>query len=376
MANRPRLCAHCGKLMGIVRECPYCGADNGALTSRLRRALASSSGGGLGVTETLITVNVFLFVAAVFVGGAQSGAGFDVLSPDTEVLFRLGLQYNPAIDAGQWWRLVMMVFLHLGLLHVAFNCYILYFAGRMLEMEYGGRLMFLVYITAGLAGSLASYVAGIGGAGASGAVFGLLGAIIVRRRIVDGNFQHPLTRNLIVLLVLNGVFGLTMPGINNVAHGAGLVAGTAVSWVVTSVRLSRTGALVMAGATWAGVGVTGLAFVMMVLSLFHGSSADFQQAYDCWRKTDAALTHAFAPDLADASLRCLSETGDLEPEANAARDRARSGIDAALRAYDDGDGAGVRRGLQDVRGAVNDFAAWEAGALPRYGLMRTDSIGP
>jgi membrane associated rhomboid family serine protease len=356
--------------MGVVRVCPYCGADSAAVVQRLKRAFASSGSDGLGVTQALITVNLFLFVAAIVVGGTSAGGGFDFFTPNIEVLFRLGLQENHAVDAGQWWRLFLMMFLHLGLLHVAFNCYILYYCGRLLEDEFGGRLLFFVYIVSGLAGSVASYFFNIGGGGASGAVFGLLGAIVTRRRLVDGNFRHPLTQQLLYLLGINVVFGLAMPGINNAAHGGGFLAGAALAWLLTRVRLSRAGAIGFALGTWSAALATAVAFASMVLSLFAGSSGDLRTANACWRDTEIAARGDYVVDLVEGSRRCLAELPRLEGPANTARDAARGAWDIAADAYEEGNAGQMRRAQAAIIQQVAAYFLWENEALPRYGLVK------
>lgn len=369
MGDRPRLCVHCGKLIGLDDECPYCGTDNSAVSSLVRRAMQPAGASGLTVTQAIVTVNVFLYVTALFIGGVGGGAAFDFLSPDIEILFRIGLQDNAAIRHGQWWRLVMMVFLHLGLLHVAFNCYILHFAGQVLEAEYGGRFTFLIYMVSGLTGSAASYVAGIGGAGASGAVFGVLGAIVVRRRMVDGHFDHPITRQLLSLLAINVVFGLVMSAhINHVAHLGGFVAGAGTSAVLTRVSLGKVAAVALAACTWGCVIITGLAFVSMTVNLFNGSREDFMNARACWVDLYEASSAGFEPERTSSIIRCLKDAHPLETPADVARQEALAGLQQALGAYQGGDGAAHSQGLVRTGNALEAYTRWFADALPRYGL--------
>ena len=65
-------------------------------------------------------------------------------STDPEFLLRLGASFGPYTRRGEYWRLVMPMFLHIGLLHLAMNNYSLYVLGRLLEPIYGyGRFAFL-----------------------------------------------------------------------------------------------------------------------------------------------------------------------------------------------------------------------------------------
>jgi membrane associated rhomboid family serine protease len=361
--------------MGVARVCPYCGADSGAVVNRLKAALAPRGSDGIGTTQALITVNVFIYVVAILVGGVGSGGGiFGFLAPDGVMLFRLGSLDPQAVMAGQWWRFILMMFLHGGLLHLAFNCYILGFCGRYLEEEMGGKLLFCVFIATGLTGSLASFLASpASSVGASGAVYGLLGTIVTRRRLVDGDFRNPLTQQLLYLLGINVVFGLAWPGIDHAAHGGGFVGGVLFAWVLTRVRLSRLGAAGLVLGTWLAVVATLAAFAMMIVSLFAGAPSDLMTADQCWRDTELAVRSEYLEDLVDSSVRCLQDLPRLEGEANDARERALLAWGQAVMAYQDGNNSGARAGQISVAVQVKAFFDWEREALPRYGMRLRSS---
>lgn len=378
MSQRPSLCSRCGKLMGTDPVCPHCGADHSGLKGRLMRMAAanrraSGEGDGPSVTGVLVVLNLFFYVSALIVSGTEASGGIDVMGPSREVLFQLGLQFNPAIAAGDWWRLVTMIFLHLGLLHVLFNCYVLWMAGRLVEAEFGPRLMFLLYMVAGLVGSIASYVVGINGAGASGAVFGLLGAIVVRRRLVDGNFRHPVTQQLLMLVGINVVLGLAMAGhINNVAHFGGLGAGAGMAWLLTTVRLSRGWAVLLMLGTWAAAAGTVVSLGLMILGLFRGGPSDAREANRCWKDVQAFVEERtrgdapFEPKAAKRVEGCLEELPRLESPANRARAQAAEALRSLRKAWKRGDSAGQSRALEQLREAVAAYAAWMREAWPRY----------
>ena len=179
------------------------------------------------VTWTLLGVNGIIWLAATAAGGTE----------DPDVLLDFGAMFGPLIASGQYWRLFTAMFLHVGVLHLAFNGFALFIFGPLVEKAYG-RLRFLtIYILAGLAGSVASYLANsifdtiALAAGASGAIFGVLGALAAyfasQRRVFGMAAQRNLT-GLLVLAAVNLVYGLATPGIDNWAHLGGFAGGFAL----------------------------------------------------------------------------------------------------------------------------------------------------
>ena len=65
------------------------------------------------------------------------------------------------IAAGQYWRLVSSMFLHAGILHIAFNAYALWIFGSVVEQELGRARFVLIYFVTGLVASAASYAFGL-----------------------------------------------------------------------------------------------------------------------------------------------------------------------------------------------------------------------
>jgi len=71
------------------------------------------------------------------------------------------------------------VFVHASVLHFAFNAYALYILGRDVEAFNGPVRFSLVFLLAGLSGSVSSLVFNrFPSVGASGAIFGLIGALV------------------------------------------------------------------------------------------------------------------------------------------------------------------------------------------------------
>ena len=152
-------------------------------------------------------------------------------STNSQVLVEFGANYGPRILRGETWRLFTSMFLHIGLTHLAFNAYALFIFGIEMERLYGPDRYIVIYILSGLFGSLASFASRgpqVLSAGASGAIFGVIGmnlAFFLLHRESFGHFGRQRLLNTLFIIGLNLVFGFTMPGIDNLAHLGGLLAG-------------------------------------------------------------------------------------------------------------------------------------------------------
>lgn len=183
------------------------------------------------VTPALIGINVILFVIA-----AALGAG--ILVPNGEVLIQLGSDYTPLTATGQWWRLLTSTFLHFGLLHLAFNMWALWVNGVTAERLYGSTRYVLLYLVAGVAGSVASLLwhPFVNGAGASGAIFGVLGGGLAYFLRTDTGVPKSVLvaqrKNATIFIVVSILNAARVPGIDNAAHLGGLAAGFIMGWLL------------------------------------------------------------------------------------------------------------------------------------------------
>jgi membrane associated rhomboid family serine protease len=201
------------------------------------------------VTFTFMGLNalVFLYVAAldpdsimsrnVTKGQIELGLSKDIIDrgiPPVQLLD--GSVYSA--DPGQWYRIVTSGFLHFGIIHLAFNMYLLYLLGQMLEPAIGRIRFGLVYIAALLGGSAGAMLLepdGLHG-GASGAVFGLMTAAFVGYMLRGVN---PLTTGIGTTLLLNVVITFSIPGISKGGHIGGAVAGALCGLVVLAPGYKR-----------------------------------------------------------------------------------------------------------------------------------------
>ncbi|MGI6324495.1 MAG: rhomboid family intramembrane serine protease [Bacilli bacterium] len=173
------------------------------------------------ITYLLITINIFMFMVLELFGEGSN----NVLT-----LLQNGALYPPLVREGDYYRLITCAFLHIGLLHLLFNCYALYVIGSQIESFYGKAKYIIIYLFSALIGSLMSMLfTDAISAGASGAIFGLLGALLYfgyHYRIYLGNVMRS---QIIPLIIFNLMLGFILVGIDNAAHIGGLMGGILIS---------------------------------------------------------------------------------------------------------------------------------------------------
>ena len=189
----------------------------------MRDRFAASGPASAPVTGALLAINVAFWLLLEFTGGSQN----------SENLYRWGAKFGPAIYNGDWWRLIVPVFMHIGLLHLAANSVGLLIFGSMVERIFGKVQYLAIYLITGVAGNVASYWAGPTlGAGGSGALFGVVGAfaiyLLLNRRLL-GRYGRQAFTSVVFIVLINVVIGMTVTGIDNAAHIGGLVAGAATA---------------------------------------------------------------------------------------------------------------------------------------------------
>ena len=189
----------------------------------------------LPVTFGLIGACVTVYIAVAIAGqGYGYPLNVGLVTQPSEVLGQ-GALVPAAVARGQVWLLLSSMFLHSGFIHLALNMLSLYFLGSFVEQAFGKGRFLVLYLSSGLAGSIAYLYFGafdLPAVGASGAIFGLLGGVLgysLRRGTFS--WQNPLIRQLLILTALNLYIGFSVPNISNAAHIGGLLGGAAFGWL-------------------------------------------------------------------------------------------------------------------------------------------------
>lgn len=171
------------------------------------------------ITYILVALNLLIF-ALMGLYSWSSGADYNTL------LLEFGSKENAHILQGEYWRFIAPIFLHANIMHVALNCYSLYFIGMLAERIFGKAKFIAIYFAAGILGNIFSFAFNTNpGVGASGAIFGLFGAIIFICIEKPALFKSGLGTNIVGIVCINLFYGFTKSGIDNFAHLGGLVGG-------------------------------------------------------------------------------------------------------------------------------------------------------
>ena len=176
------------------------------------------------ITYIFMTICVIAFIFT-------SLASADFFDNKVSILYQFGALVsfdNFTYKYAELYRLVVSIFLHAGIIHLACNMYSLYILGPQLESFFGKVKYAIIFIGSGIVGNLVSllfikdYTVSVG---ASGAIFGLLGALLYFGYHYRVYLSGVMKSQIIPVIILNLIIGFLISGINNAAHIGGLIGG-------------------------------------------------------------------------------------------------------------------------------------------------------
>ena len=183
--------------------------------------------------KAIITVNLLYFAISLILtyrtGGSQGS-----FSPGQTSLLLLGATGTYPIDSlGRYWTVISANYLHGGILHIVFNLMAFYQIAPKVAAEYGTARMFTIYTLGGVIGYVVSYFAGVPFTiGASAAVCSLIGSLLYYGKSRGGTYGSSVYREVSGWVISLFIFGLIFPGINNWAHGGGIIGGVLISAII------------------------------------------------------------------------------------------------------------------------------------------------
>jgi len=211
-------CPDCQRAAAVGFQCVDCVNETQRTTPEVRTVY----GGAVATGKPLVTFGIIAACVVVY--------ALQMLIPGDWVYKQFA--YNNIFAAPQYgafepWRMITSAFLHSpdSLLHILLNMYTLWIFGQALEPVLGRVRFLALYLISAFGGSVGYLLLNpllvpgqglVGLVGASGAIFGLFGAMLLVQRQRGGD-----TRQLWVLIAINGVIGFLIPHIAWQAHLGG-----------------------------------------------------------------------------------------------------------------------------------------------------------
>jgi membrane associated rhomboid family serine protease len=236
-------CPDCQRAAAVGFQCVDCVNETRRTTPEVR----SVYGGAVTSGKPLVTYAIIALCVLVY--------ALQWLIPGQAVYEQFA--YNnvfatPEFRAFEPWRMLTAAFLHSpdSVLHIVLNMYTLWIFGQALEPLLGRVRFLALYLISAVGGSIGYLlltpllVPGqglVGVVGASGAIFGLFGAMLLVQRQRGGD-----TRQLWVLIVINGVIGFLIPQIAWQAHLGGFITGALCAAVLVYTPRGRRQAVLQA----------------------------------------------------------------------------------------------------------------------------------
>jgi membrane associated rhomboid family serine protease len=229
--------------------------------------------------------SVLSLILIAVAGDGSASALFGALwTPLPSVLIEMGAGGLLAIADWQPWYLFTAIFLHASLPHLLVDMICLTMILAVVEPVFGRLRCFVIFILAGLAGSLASAFYGeLYTIGTSSAAFGLFGASLVYGSLRGGEKGRALMFGTAKWAALNLVFGLLSFTLPPTVSLAGLFGGL-ITGIVTALAM-----VYRIGPSWLP-GIRRLGFVLAsitVLCLAVGIGGATSAAWQAWSDTDA-----------------------------------------------------------------------------------------
>ena len=417
------MCRQCGAIVGAGEtQCGVCGASTAAQprqsqsqvdheTLRFARAVLNRP---YKFSVILLIANLFVFLLMWQSSGLSSQVlwqGF----PEP-VLAAYGAKVNALIQAGEWWRFVTPMFIHVNLPHLLVNMYSLWVVGPYVERLYGSARFVVFWVLTGLAGVVGSYLTvrpgmpesflgrfffkshDVPSAGASGALFGLVGVLFVfgikfRHELPEG-FKRAFGTGMLPIILINLFIGYIGRGvIDNAAHVGGLLSGAALALVV---QYRRPGERKGVAVIWrvlqiAALGLVAICFFQVARHLSLPPAAQLQNvqirienpsflvyanAMNQAQETLGQVLHDSDPSGIDASIKTLDDAPQVDPKADELKLRLKELLIRAKTQASSPAGAATQKDksqlVQDVNVWSKEYGEWLKGKVENVPIPSTN----
>jgi membrane associated rhomboid family serine protease len=245
------ICPECQTPAPVGVICPECMKEQRKNRTPAQKRAERRWGGRGSVTAVRSgkpVVTYALLAITSFIGLVQLIPGLN--DPITQALAFYAPYLYPSLSLFPFepWRLLTVLFVHGGFVHLALNMLALWMLGQSLEPMLGRARYLALYLISGLGGSVmvALIAPESPTVGASGAIFGLMAALLIIGRHIGANVT-----GILVILGINFAFGFFAGGISWQAHLGGAIVGALVAFILTRTkrREQRTWQIVLLSAT-------------------------------------------------------------------------------------------------------------------------------
>lgn len=239
---RLQTCPKCRALLESgTKRCPYCETGQGTVLAPSPEEDARRAGT---LAKLLLGACVVVYLLSVVLDperGDREGSSMDPSGAGIVMFGSHSPQYVQ--ECGQVWRLVAANFVHLDLMHLAFNCLALFILLPLAGQTFGVHRTWVIFLATGVFAMTCSDFMGIRGAGASGALCGMIAAVGIYGVRRKGEMGRALSRRMFTWALFILAYGFLMnqfggpnQQIDNVGHIAGFISGAALGWLASAVR--------------------------------------------------------------------------------------------------------------------------------------------
>ncbi|MBV4441438.1 rhomboid family intramembrane serine protease [Clostridium tyrobutyricum] len=181
---------------------------------------------GSEITYFIAALNIIFYIITAILSK-------NIFSSDINVLVYMGAKVNQFISSGQYYRLILCMFLHGGIVHLVLNMYALVAIGPLVEKIYGKLKYIFIYFFSGIIASIFSYIFSPSiSIGASGAIFGLFGATLIFALKMKERINKEFIYSIFSVIAVNLILGFSVANVDNFGHVGGLIGGIVSSLIL------------------------------------------------------------------------------------------------------------------------------------------------
>lgn len=188
----------------------------------------------IGLQEYPMTLVIMAICISLFL--LQLVMGVDPNQPSNEDLIKWGANFLPFTLGNDVWRMVTSLFLHIGLMHLMFNMFALYYFGQIAERMFGSINLLALFLLSGIGGNVLNNYLGWQGvtqgqlpvvsAGASGGIMGIGMALLITALLKTAINRLQLSfHSIFMVMAINLGYGFLVGGIDNAGHIGGAIVG-------------------------------------------------------------------------------------------------------------------------------------------------------